>query len=80
MSVAKITISMEQQLVEKIDQLVKDRAFGNRSQAIQSAVEEKISRIEHSRLARECAKLNIVVEQELADEGLSTELEEWPEY
>ena len=80
MSVAKITISMEQQLVEKIDQLVKDRAFGNRSQAIQSAVKEKISRIEHSRLARECAKLNIVFEQELADEGLSMELEEWPEY
>ena len=80
MSVAKITISMEQQLVEKIDQLIKDRTFGNRSQAIQSAVKEKISRIEHSRLARECAKLNIVFEQELADEGLSMELEEWPEY
>ncbi len=80
MSVAKITISVEQQLVEKIDQLVKERAFGNRSQAIQSAIKEKISRIEHSRLAKECAKLNIAFEQELADEGLSMELEEWPEY
>ncbi len=80
MSVAKITISVEQQLVEKIDQLVKDRAFGNRSQAIQSAIKEKINRIEHSRLARECSKLNIPFEQELADEGLSTELDEWPEY
>jgi metal-responsive CopG/Arc/MetJ family transcriptional regulator len=80
MSVAKITISVEQQLVEKIDQLVKDQVFGNRSQAIQSAIKEKISRIEHSRLARECSKLNVAFEQELADEGLSVELDEWPEY
>jgi metal-responsive CopG/Arc/MetJ family transcriptional regulator len=48
MSVAKITISVEQQLVEKIDQLVKDRTFRNRSQAIQSAIKEKILKIEHS--------------------------------
>ena len=80
MSVAKITISMEQHLVKKIDQLIKDKTFGNRSQAIQSAVKEKISRIEHNQLARECAKLNIAFEQEFADEGLSMELEEWPEY
>jgi len=80
MSVAKITISMEQQLLEKIDQMVKNKAFGNRSQAIQSAVKDKINRIEHIRLAKECAKLNIRFEQELADEGLIMELDEWPEY
>ncbi len=80
MSVAKITISMEQQLLEKIDQMVKDKSFGNRSQAIQSAVKDKINRIEHIRLAKECAKLNIKSEQEFADEGLTVELDEWPEY
>ena len=80
MSVAKITISMEQQLLEKIDQLVKNNAFGNRSQAIQSAVRDKIERLEQTRLAKECAKLDITFEQDLADEGLSVELDEWPEY
>lgn len=80
MSTAKITIAMERQLVEKIDELVKKRIFGNRSQAIQSAMREKIGRMEHSRLARECSKLDIPVEQELADEGLSMEWDEWPEY
>ncbi len=80
MSVAKITISIEQQLLEKIDQMVKSKAFGNRSQAIQSAVKDKINKIEHTRLANECAKLDIKFEQDLADEGLIMELDEWPEY
>jgi metal-responsive CopG/Arc/MetJ family transcriptional regulator len=80
MSVAKVTISIEQQLLEKIDQMVKNKSFGNRSQAIQSAVKDKINRIEHIRLAKECAKLDIKFEQELAEEGLTMELVEWPEY
>ncbi|MFW6374385.1 MAG: CopG family transcriptional regulator, partial [Thermodesulfobacteriota bacterium] len=33
-----------------------------------------------SRLARECAKLDSDFEQSLAEEGFSSELEEWPEY
>lgn len=80
MSVAKITISLEQQLLEKIDQMVEDKIFGNRSQVIQSAVKDKINRLEHTRLARECTKLNIGLEQTLADEGLTMELDQWPEY
>lgn len=80
MSVAKVTISIEQQLLKKIDRLVETKAFGNRSQAIQSAVKDKIEKLEHTRLAEECAKLDVKFEQSIADEGLSTELEEWPEY
>ncbi|HYR58465.1 MAG TPA: hypothetical protein VEO95_07550 [Chthoniobacteraceae bacterium] len=33
-----------------------------------------------SRLARECAKLRATDEQALADEGLSADAAEWPEY
>jgi metal-responsive CopG/Arc/MetJ family transcriptional regulator len=80
MSVAKVTISLESRLLKKVDYLVKERVFPNRSQAIQSAVEEKISRIDKNRLARECAKLNTTEEQSLADLGLATEVEEWVEY
>ena len=38
------------------------------------------NRLQAQWLARECAKLNPEFEQSLAEEGLSTELEEWPEY
>lgn len=67
---AKITISIESSLLKKVDYLVKERVFANRSQAIQSAVKEKISRLDRNRLARECAKLDKAEEQSLADLGL----------
>ncbi len=80
MSVAKVTISIESNLLKKVDRLVKERVFSNRSQAVQSAVEEKISRLDSNRLARECSKLNKTEEQSLADLGLASEAEEWLEY
>lgn len=80
MHVAKVTISIESQLLKKIDLLVKDRVFPNRSQAFQTAVSEKVSRLDRNRLARECAKLDVKEEQAFADFGLSSEVDEWPEY
>lgn len=80
MSAAKVTISIDQALLKKVDSLVKARVFDSRSQAIQSAVQDKVARIDKSRLARECSKLDKSFEQSLADEGLETEIEEWPEY
>lgn len=80
MSTAKITISIDERLLRRVDRLVKARQFPNRSQAIQEAIHEKMSRIDKTRLASECSKLDIRVEQSLADEGLSSEVEQWPEY
>jgi len=80
MSVAKVTISIESGLLKRVDHLVKARVFSNRSQAIQSAVEEKVARLDSNRLARECAKLDKKYEQSLADEGLASEVSEWLEY
>lgn len=80
MPVAKIAITIDEQLLKKIDLLVKDNVFPNRSKAIQDAVQEKIERVDRDRLAVECAKLDPEFEQELADEGLKLELDEWPEY
>ena len=80
MSVSKITISIEPGLLRRLDQLVQSQVFGNRSQAFQTAIKEKIERLEQTRLATECAKLDINFEQSLAEEGISTEIEEWPEY
>ena len=80
MPVAKIAITIDEQLLKKIDLLVKDNVFPNRSKAIQDAVQEKIDRVDRDRLSVECAKLDPEFEQELADEGLKLELDEWPEY
>jgi len=47
---------------------------------IEEAVAEKLARLEKSRLAQECAKLDPAFEKALAEEGLSEDLAEWPEY
>lgn len=80
MSVAKITISIDQNLLNNIDWLVRSNIFANRSQAVQVAVQEKIDLLNKTRLYRECAKLDQMEEQTLADEGLAVEMELWPEY
>lgn len=80
MSTAKITISIDEKLLGRVDRLVKARQFPNRSEAIQEAIHEKMSRIDKTRLGRECSKLDVTVEQSLADEGLSFEVDQWPEY
>ena len=80
MTQAKIAITLEESLVRKIDHLVSDRFYPNRSKAIQAAVQEKLSRLGKGRLARECAKLDPAFEKSLAEEGISGELKEWPEY
>jgi metal-responsive CopG/Arc/MetJ family transcriptional regulator len=80
MARSKIAISLDALLVERLDRFVKEEVFPNRSQAIQAAVEEKLARLKEGSLARECAKLDPRFEKALAEEGLSEELSEWPEY
>jgi len=80
MGKAKVAITLKEDILEKVDRLIRKRVFPNRSQAIQEAVEEKLKRLERSRLAEECAKLNPAFEKALAEEGLSEDLAAWPEY
>lgn len=80
MASAKIAITMDENTLHRLDRLVKDRVFPNRSKAIQDAVEEKLKKLERNRLARECAKLDAAVEKAMAEEGMEQELEQWPEY
>ncbi len=77
---AKIAIALDQHTLRRLDALVAQRAYPNRSQAVEAAIAEKLARLEHSRLAGECAKLDPRFERALAEEGLSGELAEWPEY
>jgi len=80
MSMAKVAISIEKATLDQLDELVKSKVFPSRSRAIQEAVTEKLNRLKKTRLAEECAKLEPKAEQAMAEEGLSVELREWPEY
>lgn len=80
MARSKVAISLEEETLDRLDQLVRQAVFPNRSQAIQTAVEEKLERLERSRLARECAKLDPSYEKALAEEGMTEDLSQWPEY
>jgi metal-responsive CopG/Arc/MetJ family transcriptional regulator len=80
MNKTKIAITLEEESVKQLDHLIRENMFSNRSQAIQEAVKEKLERIERSRLARECAKLDPAFEKAMAEEGLTKDLSEWPEY
>lgn len=80
MAASKIAITIDDRILKQLDILVKSKYFPNRSKAIQEAVAEKLMRLEKSCLAQECAKLDPVFEQSIAEEGFSAEMEEWPEY
>ena len=80
MAASKIAISIDDKILRRLDLLVQSNVFPNRSKAIQEAIEDKLIRLDKSRLAQECAKLDRAFEQTLSEEGLSSELEEWPPY
>jgi len=76
----KVALTLDADLVERVDELVARRRFRNRSQAIESALADKLRRLARTRLATESAKLNVRDEKRLADEGLADDFESWPEY
>jgi len=80
MAKTKIAITLDEKFIEQVDRLISEHIFQNRSQAIQKAVEEKLQRIKHNRLAKECARLDPAFEKAMAEEGLTEDLSEWPEY
>jgi Arc/MetJ-type ribon-helix-helix transcriptional regulator len=80
MASVKVAITLEQETLRQVDSLVARRVFQNRSRAIQIALQEKLERVEGSRLAAECAKLDQKFEQSMADEGLGVDSAAWPEF
>ncbi len=77
---SKIAITLDEKIVKQLDSLIMQQSYKNRSQAIEEAVSEKLDRLKRGRLARECAKLEPVEEQELAEEGFEEDSANWPEY
>lgn len=77
---SKVAVTLDAAVLARLDRLVRNAVFENRSQAIEYAVSEALDRRERRRLREECAKLDPQDEQRLADEGLAADRREWPEY
>ena len=80
MSASKIAITIDSKLLNWLDKAVAKKLFPNRSKAIQAAVQEKVERMDGSRLEAECAKLVPAEERAMADEGLAEDARQWPVY
>jgi len=80
MTKLKVAVTLDAGLLDQVDTLVRERRFPNRSQAIESALAEKLERLRRTRLARECAKLDPAEERGLADEDLAEDAKSWPAY
>jgi metal-responsive CopG/Arc/MetJ family transcriptional regulator len=78
MAVSKEAVSMDQELLAELDQLVAKQVFASRSQAVQAAVREKVARLKRRPLAEECAKLDPQYEKSLAEEGMASDRYRWP--
>ena len=80
MAKTKVAVTLDTRTLQRVDRLVRDERNPNRSQSIEAAVKGQLDRLEHRRLAEECAKLDPAAEQAMADEGLGADEESWPEY
>jgi metal-responsive CopG/Arc/MetJ family transcriptional regulator len=76
----RITISIERRLLEQLDSTIGHGKFPNRSAAIADALRAMLQRFSRDRLREECAKLDPRSERALADEGLWSDLADWPKY
>ncbi|RLD02716.1 MAG: CopG family transcriptional regulator [Chloroflexota bacterium] len=76
----KVAVTIEKDLITKLDRMVSQGKYASRSSAVEDAVIERIIKVEKSRLAEESAKLDPSFEQAFANEGLAGDLSEWPEY
>lgn len=76
----KVAVTLDAELLGEVDALVSQNRFANRSQAIEAAVSEQLVRMRRTRLAEACALLDPAEERALAEEGLASDLDTWPEY
>ena len=76
----KIAITLDEEFIDELDKLISEHVFQSRSQAIREAVSEKLLRLKRNRLAAECSKLDAAFEKAMAEEGLTEDVSQWPQY
>jgi Arc/MetJ-type ribon-helix-helix transcriptional regulator len=77
--IVKIAVTLDREMVVRLDELVAENRFPSRSRAIQEAIRDKLQRLQRNRLARECAKLDPAFEQAMAEESLTEDVRHGPE-
>jgi metal-responsive CopG/Arc/MetJ family transcriptional regulator len=80
MPTVKIAITIDQEVLQRLDAMVARKSWANRSRAIQAAVSDQLTRLEGSRLAAECARLDPQAEKAMAEEGMTMDVAAWPKY
>lgn len=76
----KVAVTLDTELLAELDQCVASGMFPNRSQALTSALREKLERLRRHRLATACEYLDPVEEVEFAELGLAADVDSWPQY
>lgn len=80
MATVKVAITIEEALLSQVDTLIEQQVFPNRSKAFQAALQNKLLDMRRRRFTEACAKLDPQEEKEMAEEGMSVELNIWAEY
>ena len=62
MTVQRITVAIDEVLLMRVDRLISEGRFPNRSRVIHEAVRDMLEREKSNRLARELTKLDLVLE------------------
>jgi Arc/MetJ-type ribon-helix-helix transcriptional regulator len=68
----KVVVMIDKGLLRKLDRLVAEGRYPDRSAAVEEALNKQFAKVDRARLAREAAKLDPAYEQALADEGIDT--------
>ncbi len=80
MAKAKIAITLDRTVLSQLDQLVEEKRFANRSQAVEAAVVETLQQVKRSRLIDALKDVDPLEEAAFAEEGVEAAIEIWPEY
>jgi Arc/MetJ-type ribon-helix-helix transcriptional regulator len=80
MSKSKIAITIEAEVLEGLDALVRAGRYANRSRAFEAAAIAELARANHTRLTRACSDLDPAEERAMAEEGFSADTADWPAY
>ncbi|MFN8601503.1 MAG: ribbon-helix-helix domain-containing protein [Candidatus Binatia bacterium] len=77
---AKVAVTLDARTLRRVDRLVRDARYPNRSQAIEAAITAQLERLERRRLIEACARLDPKEERAIAEEGIASDVKEWPPY
>ncbi|MFP4462063.1 MAG: ribbon-helix-helix domain-containing protein [Thermotogota bacterium] len=80
MSTKKITVTLDESVVEGLDSLVKKHFYKSRSKAIQIAIVDYLKNMEKQKMYAEIDKMDREEEMKVAEESLEASNEIWTEY